>query len=570
MPVIITKNGTDYYLVPAPLVSFSRQTYNNIGRPQLGSDYSISLEGTLVPEKGNPYFAMTGTQPVDAVLSTDAWTQPSLVSSAGAANEPNYGYDENALLAATLRKQEKIRSLFANDSISGVASPIIVNITNWGETTKGLKFAAFVSDISFTSESRGVKPGSYSINLTCDSFIDSANDGEFESSNDELKAKYAITSVNEGFSISEGNQFNLRFAGEGVNTTLDSVNKVYNVSRNTTVVGAPRYDENGAYVSGEPWQQASGFLYEYLGSGIGIIPSGRAMPFSNFSSSGYKLANTVISEDIDKEGGSYTITENSIVYSGQPVIHNVDVDVSTDASQKRSVSIQGTIEGLNTEDPFSITTNKYSNAEAFNSGVNPTGYGNIPSGYFYAKSLAGLSWLNPNFQSSSISRSPAAGVINYSYSFDDRPPNLVSGSIQETITVNDVYPGELFSATPVIGRNQPILQYLNSRSEYKRSLSINVTMSEQSQEWSYGDAANGYWSGATQSNIQKLFINDKPSNISIPSGDLNAIFEAINPINDPNFTVRNGKCFHSAPTENWDATSRSYSYSIEWVYEREV
>ena len=67
-----------------------------------------------------------------------------------------------------------------------------------------------------------------------------------------------------------------------------------------------------------------------------------------------------------------------------------------------------------------------------------------------------------------------------------------------------------------------------------------------------------------------MFINDKPSNISISSGNLNTIFEAINPVNDPNFTVRNGKCFHSAPSETWDANSRSYSYSIEWVYEREV
>ena len=51
---------------------------------------------------------------------------------------------------------------------------------------------------------------------------------------------------------------------------------------------------------------------------------------------------------------------------------------------------------------------------------------------------------------------------------------------------------------------------------------------------------------------------------------LETIFQAINPVNDPNFTVRNGKCFHSAPSESWDAVSRAYSYSIEWTYEREV
>jgi hypothetical protein len=54
------------------------------------------------------------------------------------------------------------------------------------------------------------------------------------------------------------------------------------------------------------------------------------------------------------------------------------------------------------------------------------------------------------------------------------------------------------------------------------------------------------------------------------SGDLSAIFEALNPVNDPNFNVRGGKCFHSAPSETWDSYSKTYSYNIEWTYEREV
>jgi hypothetical protein len=114
------------------------------------------------------------------------------------------------------------------------------------------------------------------------------------------------------------------------------------------------------------------------------------------------------------------------------------------------------------------------------------------------------------------------------------------------------------------------LQYLNSRSEYKRTLNINIVMGATTNNWSYSDAPNGYWGAATQGNIQKWLLTDKPSNITIPKADLNTIFEATNPVNDPNFTVRNGKCFHSAPSESWDAFSRSYTYSIEWTYEREA
>jgi hypothetical protein len=66
--------------------------------------------------------------------------------------------------------------------------------------------------------------------------------------------------------------------------------------------------------------------------------------------------------------------------------------------------------------------------------------------------------------------------------------------------------------------------------------------------------------------LQRMLLTEKPS-ISQVSG-LNDIFQAANPVNDPSFTVANGKCFHSAPTENWDARARTYSYSIDWTYER--
>jgi hypothetical protein len=42
MPVIITKGGTDFYLVPSPLLSFSRSTFNNVGRAGFGAEYSAT------------------------------------------------------------------------------------------------------------------------------------------------------------------------------------------------------------------------------------------------------------------------------------------------------------------------------------------------------------------------------------------------------------------------------------------------------------------------------------------------------------------------------------------------
>ena len=171
----------------------------------------------------------------------------------------------------------------------------------------------------------------------------------------------------------------------------------------------------------------------------------------------------------------------------------------------------------------------------------------------------------------SVARNFSAGTISYTYNFDDRPPNLIPGSISESIQVNDTYPGEIFSVTPVIGRSQPVLQYLNSRSEYKRSLSINVTMGKPTgYAWGTEPGANVDISGRITGNhdniLKSLMLHQKPSISN--SFELNYIYQAANPVNDPYFTVVGGKCFHSAPTESWDAKTRNYTYNIEWTYER--
>lgn len=580
MPIIVTKDSTDFYLVPTPLVGFNRNTYNNNGRNGFGATYSITLEGTLLPNKGNPFYDMTAGI-TDAELSTSDWTKPSSPNSAGADNEPNYGYDADQLLASTLRKQEKIRELFSNDVVDGVSQPIMINITNWGETSKGYQFAAFVDSIDFGSEGRGVLPTTYTISLRTSSFFDSANDGDFAGSGNEYNPTYKVEDISENFDIAEYDTFNVNFDGIGLDSSFNLANKLYLVSKSTTVVGSPVYDNQGAYVSGmAPWQQASGYVYNVLGLGTGTIPDTR---FNiAFHSSGHKAGDRVVTESIDKEAGSYSVDEQYILFSGDPIVHTINVNTDVDQAERRVVNVDGTIQGFNTLDPFANTRNNYANAinyyntvvnPTFNSGINEAPYV-IPSAYYWAKSVSDLSWLNPVATSKSLGRDLSAGSVTYSFGFDDRPPALISGSVLESITVNDTYPGEIFSATPVIGRNQPILQYLNSRSEYKRSLNINITMGEYPvKQWNNTGVinnTNGYWNDASRSQLQTMLINSKPSNIEMSSGDLSAVFEAVNPVNDPNFTVRGGKCFHSAPTENWDSYSKTYTYSIEWTYEREV
>ena len=558
MPIIITKDSVDYNLVPAPLVSFNRQNYNNVGRPGFGTDFTASLQGTLIQTHGNPYYS-GGT--VD--LSTDTWTTTPEVESAEITAVGN-----NDRLDATIKKQEKIRSLFSNPVVSGVAQPIKVSIQGWdtGLEGSGLSFMAFVDDISFDSDGNWAAPNTYTISLSNATFLSSANNGEFDAYQNETKSTYHITSISETFDVSEDGQQTLSFDG-GANFTTS--NKVYTINRSVNAVGSPVYDENGNYVSGlAPWQQASGYIYEYLGLGSGQLPDIRAQ-FCDTLGDEYNIANTTYNENVDPEAGSYGLTETYIAYKGvSPVIETINIDRNLAEAEINSITVNGTIKGLNTADGFASTGNAFNNAETY---WNSISAGIPPAAYYAAQAvLEGVGqWLHPKPLSKSVARDFAGGSISYSYTFDDRPPNIIPGSVSETITVNDTYPGELFSVTPVIGRSQPILQYLNSRSEYKRSLSINVTMGAKfAPTWHLTDVdAIGTLNPlVAQSTVQNLIINQKPSITN--TAEFNLIYQAANPVNDPNFTVVNGKCFHSAPTENWDPRTRSYSYNIEWTYER--
>jgi hypothetical protein len=571
MPVIVTKNDIEYYLVPAPLVSFNKQIYNNVGRPGFGTEYSATLQGTLIPTHGNPVYLngasqLTGT---GTTWQTTPELEPQEVTAVS-------GLD---LLDATIQKQELIRWLFANSYVSGVAQPIKIQIKGWGgegvsnSDGSGLAFYAFVDDISFDSDSRWVNPTTYTVNLRNANFIESAQGGTFAGlANENVPASgYHLSSLTENFDFQEEGRLTLEFqTRSGGGREIKTLRKVYAVSRSITAVGSPVYDETGGYKGGlAPWQQASGFIYEYLRpQDSGTMPSGKLNP------TGYVEANKSFQESIDREAGTYSLNVNYLLYAtgdaGANVIENVTVNHDVGENGLNTVQVQGTIEGLNTSHTGSTDVtvfnenNAYSNALVRWSGLSSSA---ISDAYYYAKAIISTddAWLHPKELSKSFATDYSAGTITYNYTFDDRPPNLIPNSISESIQISDTYPGEIFSVTPVIGRSQPILQYLNSRSEYKRNLSINVTMDGTGNL--HSSAISGYIPFVNiRGHLQGIFISEKPSVLHQPY--FNEIYQAANPVNDSTFTIANGKCFHSAPTESWDARTRNYTYNIEWTYER--
>ena len=592
MPVKV--NGK--FLVPAPLVDFSKSYFTSENGETIGAEYSINLAGTILPNKGNP---VVDSSTLLSSFSSDSWT-----SSKSPDDDPNHGVDLDDSLLSLMGKQEQIRNQFS------IGQAVEIEITDLETASSGIKFIGTVESVSFPSDGRWVNPCPYSVSLKTANFKESVGTSQFTNNYSEDEFKYFVKSATESWTINESEEKLYNF------DNTDNVAKVFDITHNIGAAGQAVYSSTGTYdASGDqaqtnngrydapylnnlsPWQQASGYVYDVLQAGSQNFVSGiyfngsNSLVFGNsfLGNNGtqtYIIAERKISEDIDVRGGSYSITENFKLYpsgsynNNYPVIHTTDASINRNEDGINAVTINGTIKGLNTvliETSGIAQSNRYENNALKNAENYYKNYllGNVasPGGtriYHIARKLSDLSWLHPQHLSNSKGINSNQGTITYSYNYDDRPPNIIQNSISEDIQVQDTYPGQIFATIPVIGRNQPVLQYLNSRSEYKRSLNINIKMSPFADNWTSatGDIMNssGYWNASTSGDIANWTYTNKPS--VLYSSDFQKIYDATNPANEAG--VIGNRVFYSAPQESWNPRTGSYSYSIEWTFERTV
>jgi hypothetical protein len=159
--------------------------------------------------------------------------------------------------------------------------------------------------------------------------------------------------------------------------------------------------------------------------------------------------------------------------------------------------------------------------------------------------------LNSQPLSISLATNELEGQITYSLEFDNRPYNYFSGILAENISVNDTYPGDVFAVIPVIGRKTgPILQYIKGRTEYNRSVNIELLLD-------YTDLP--YNSG-------RNFLMYKPSINSQIGTDLKKLIHDLSPSGEPNVT----QFFLNPPTETWSPKEGRYTLNLNWIYEKSI
>ena len=581
MITIFDKTNTAYVIRPCPLINITWNTVFNEDGP-LGGKYDITLTGTILDNAGSPIYTYSA--------ENDTATWPTRYG--GSKPAPTvYPVDVGQLgaLKSILAKQVALRELF-----SKTCAKIEVASVNPGDTEPVITFYPKFISINF-AEGIWVDKCDYTVTLEAEFLLD-------RSDNVIGSESYATKTFKPG---DPGWQLNTRLNintlldriggfvedfqeswslepedGQG-NTTPPNSNKehltrVYRLTRNISAKGknitayncfgtrppefykaheqARRYVINHIQSSGTTLNHWDDYPSPTNLPAHFVLASG-LLNLSTQTHAGYNHSRT---ENLDITQGTYSVQDTWILSSGNAT-ENYSLSLSaSEGDPRHRVSIEGTIRGL-TSIPASgsIFGGNYDGNEntAYENAINKyreiTNFGQfglMAHTFKRAQNAAGGITLNHVPLSVALGTNEFTGEINYTIEYDDRPLNTIGGVSFESVSVTDTYPGDVFAVIPVIGRaTGPILQYMGTRTEYRRTLSLEVIVDR----------------NTTQNPNSRASLLQKPS-LSGPSraGIIDAV-NAYSPGREPGIR----KYFVSPPQETWYPKSGRYKLTVDWTYE---
>lgn len=497
-------------LIPSPFVSIVKNYQTTEDGRNIGSVYSITLIGKCLAFKGSPISRVAG-----GGIST--------TSGFGGYNNQfwqNSGYPDDETVAdssrlnACIRKQEAIRDLFSVhgqtleiQSVDGSqpmsCNPRIVNI----EFKDSLWYQYF----------------DYTITLEADViYLNGSELGEDEFDD-------YITEASEGWQIEVDDR-----------PENEYLPRTYRLTHTVSAKGKRFYLADGSLEKAS-WEQARDYVSARLGFDSAIALSSGVNNLPSY----YGGYNHTRSENIEEEAGRYSVIESWILSSGTALEEfTVNIRESPDTGQ-RSVSIDGTITGLETRDAnHQLLLSKHHNADyMWTNGVEPNllARANLYSGYS----------MNIIPLSKSRGVNPNTGIITYSAEFNDRPSRLFENSKSESISVSYGMYTDIFAAVTVLGRAiGPVLQPLETTGLRTMTLNVEVVV-----------PTTGYGTGSAE-DIRTALYSSKPSVSTTYSGVLTTILNAVKPSHLGATTE-----YVSDQSETWSASEGRYSWTITYAYQ---
>jgi len=506
----------DYTFSPVPIVSINKEIQKTGDGQSIGTTFSLSLEGDLVP----------GATGLNGIV--------------------NIGEEQDRLMAAF--------------SASGQGYEF--KIECGGEDL--IRCFPRINSINFEA-GQWVDVAKYTIDLEYDR--DFATDigapwNDNHRSGSGVKEPL-ISSAEENWSIeqTESNFFHLEIAQTGNNkpTFIDSAPPSFTVTHNVSAVGKPVIVSGVIAAGGYAWQQASGYVIPRLGFDNEKITRNGAMCFDQ----GGKLIATNQSRTVSfgELDGSYDVTETWTVYSSGIWASGVDslgasdsweVNVDTGfESSLTTVSIQGTITGQESgvfcsdnswggagTPTYEIVKGKYENAREYLDSIGDSLF--WARAYHFSSGVA-QRVLNEEPVSKSFGYNPAQGTITYNYSFNDRPGVCLTGAKTTEISMSDTNATDVFAELVVLGRSSgPVMQSIGTITGKKREVTLDATMPVASLACECLDAIG-----------------------QMPSTEAETVLLTFRPDNcgGSNLTI-----FKHLDAENWNPTTGKYSRQMGWTY----
>lgn len=613
MLAIYYNYGTPVVLRPTPFISITQNAIRNKSG-MLGSYYDIVLNGTILPDEGSPFYITGGgasnhsqpDDPVSAMIGSYARPPAESVHIDNAMS--SIIHKQNIIRELFKRDGQKIELLPV--SVAPLSDSSMTD-------TPVLKFFPTVQSISF-EEGIYLTNCKYTINLRAEVLLDNnnriisdglpnstftpplntktptrANSGSRLDFNTAINASGFIEDYSESWSIEveEGNGTTNTNTPNPTDLRADHISSVrtYRLTRSITATGRTMYyPSNNTIERREAWEQAKQYIYSNIikdtntvstdnSTGYEDFPEYSLGPyfgsgFLNIAKSVWGGYNHLRTESIDVTAGTVTVNDTWLLSSGN-AYENYTLSISkSDDSPIFKVSIDGTIKGLSSVHAGSTQYGGSNTSTATQFGTAPlntahenarykwnqisnTGtYGR--NCYLYRRAQAvtheTLNWIP---LSVSLSSNEFTGEIGYNVEYDTRTAPLVSGTLSENISCTDTYPGDSFAIIPVIGRQTgPVLQYIGGRTEYQRSLNIDLVMDK-------------YWDGGNSQNqwqrIRTYAVTSKPSLNEPYKSAINSIIHAYSPVQE--LGIR--KYFVNPPVESWDPISGRYTLQINWIYE---
>lgn len=475
-------------LIPAPFAGIGKTMTRTGDGTAIGSDFNITLVGRLLPDRGSPgsgSFYTGDSYPPDEVTND------------------NFG--------SLLAKRELLEDLFSDDGL-------LLEF----ESCNGTPLQCYPTIISIdTPEEQHYTYTDYTITLRTH-----AISGLLQPSDN--FSQY-IDSASETWDLEHTNEY------EGPELAA-----IARLTHNVSAVGKRVYDAGGTLSEG--WQQAQQWVLARVGLDTSFTVGTSGLNLPGYYT-GYDYLRTENSNELD---GTYTVAESWVISSGAVLEEfSINTTESLDTYRDR-VSAQGNIRGLEvrSSDYYTVSTTKWTNALAkYNQLV---GSSDVNTIYNRALAYSGFSNLNPAPLSKVVGKNPTGGTISYTFDYDTRRTNFISGAKYEEISVNDEHASDIHGEVFTIGRiGGPVLQDPNTVTSTKRSLSIDVVM----------EPYSGATSITTVAGVAALYGTSPKSGVDEV---VNAFYTDL--VNN------HSQVFKDSDTDNWSIKDGRYVRNVSWTY----